>query len=426
MKKISFFLAIVLFLSSISTSVAIAKMDDCTFLVTIRVALMGDGATEAFKQKMHDAVDEHWNKGFKVGDCDCDFKVELISKIMDNCSGEIFSHPSSHCITIHNTRGVNRAFVTRNSWTKQLSDDYADTMSGSGRMEASDGKRIIAHEFGHLMDLPDEYTDKYRYFVKNRSTGAVISGPHDIDIDDWRTNGARMQADASSKGEQLAFVRCRYGFRVSIPNPGSSGSIMGDVANGKVLQRHIDSIFKRTTLKCPIECCCGNKKVDANLNEECDHTALPDGCQNREVCNKQCSCIQQEVSTGYVCGDGVLDPEEECDPMALPTGCTGDCTPFCTCVPAEDVETQYMEIINPLPGQVLTTEEPILVEYSNPAAIEQVQYEIDGLMVHQSDDPFEPYMIVPEMYDEGEHEILIRAYDIDFNPSYASMNFTIE
>ncbi len=418
--------------ANLSNTFAIAKIDDCTFNIIIRVALTGNGATESFEQKMHDAVDEHWNKGFKVGDCDCDFKVDIITKIMENCSDEPFAHPSFHCIDVRNTKGVNRAFVTRTTWIKQLSDEHAETTAGDGVMEVHDTKTMIAHEFGHLMDLPDEYVDYYMYYIKNKTTGKVISGPHQIEVNDWYKNGNKKKKKAAEEGKELTFLQSRYGFKFSKPKPGSNNSIMATVGeNATVLQRHVDSIFQRTTLKCPDNCCCGNGKIENDKNEQCDYEAEPTGCDSSHKCSDDCVCILNEVVTGpiYECGNGVLEEGEECDSMALPQGCPAgfECTAYCACEAIEETEPpkETAEIINPPDESFISHEEIVLVEYSDPARIEHIQYEIDGLILHQTPDPFEPWFIIPEMFKEGEHQLVVRVYDMEFDQYLDSINFTI-
>jgi hypothetical protein len=73
---------------------------------------------------------------------------------------------------------------------------------------------------------------------------------------------------------------------------------------------------------------CGNGVVD--LAEQCDPTAIPNGCLNpTDVCTPNCLCDE-----GPYCGDGMLDPGEQCDRAA--GGCPQgeQCNQAnCQCVP---------------------------------------------------------------------------------------------
>jgi hypothetical protein len=448
-----------------------AKMEDCTFQVTVNVAYAGPGATDSFITRSKAAVDRYWNKGFKLGECGCGFKVSTNIKKVSNCSEAMSTDPTFHCITVHQTTGVHRANVYREDFTRSLSSDVASTGSGPGQMEAHDSERVIAHEFGHLMGLHDDYEHVYRYDVYD-SAGKKVSGPHQISPAQWNRTGYRIQRDLP-EGQRLGFQRNSYGgFLISVPKEGvENDSLMATVSSGaQVKQRHVDAIFAQCRFKCPDRCCCGNGRIDASKGEECDTKASPSGCRldygclstctcescgdgvvnggeecdyasksegcpAGEECQRNCFCKMEQPPSAQtdVCGDGVISGAEACDTDAVPQGCPQGllCDSGCACI-VEQTGTQdplgdlVFEIISPEDGSTLYMPHPVLLDISDPSRLTGLEFWMDDALIHGTEDPGYIYYLVPEELGEGQHMLEVRGHDLDMNQVSDSVSFTAQ
>ncbi|MFP3950020.1 MAG: Ig-like domain-containing protein [Candidatus Micrarchaeia archaeon] len=432
MKRIAFFLLFVLLLPQIAYSEAHAQMDDCKFKITIHTAFTGAGASEAFANRVENAVSNYWNKGLKVGECSCEFEVEVKTKIVSDCKEAESSDPEYHCITVYNTKGVHRAWVYRSDFTRGLSQTVAGNMAGPGQLEVHDSDATLAHEFGHLMGLRDEYADHYMYYMYDDNKNKFVSGPTFITPGEFTEKKKQEIEGKLQEGQKIVFQKNKYGkWLFSVPRKGiPPNSLMAVIGpNSKVCQHHVDAIFTQSRLTCPEECCCGNGKLDSSKDEECDPKTSPTGCDEYYKCTSECKCEKD-----YECGDGEISGPEECDYEADPTGCSSseECTTECECVPISGVSDEPMEdflmveIINPPPGGTVIAIEPVMVEYSDPGAVMLVEYFVDGELFCQEQDPFFLCEIIPELYGDGEHELTVTAYGEDSAEASDEVEFFIE
>jgi len=324
---------------------------------------------------------------------------------------------------------VHRSQVLRTDFTRGLSETVASTASGPGQFEAHDSDNILAHEFGHLMGLHDEYTDKYRYKVVD-ADGREVNGSKYIDVDEWYKNGEAMKA-ALPSGHKIVFEPGGYGAWLhGVRNSDAENdSLMAYVVPGaSVKQMHVDAIFAQTRLTCPDKCCCGDGKVDGAKGEQCDPKASPNGCATFYACSS-CKC-----RATFRCGDGNVTGPEKCDYKASPTGCkTGEeCTADCLCkaIPkAQETEddkgsqddqppagppaitTLDLVLVNPQDGAEIMGPEPVIIEYNDPELVLLIEYFIDDELVYQSQDPHYHWMLEPHLYPPGEHEFGIKVDD---------------
>jgi len=77
---------VLVLLPGLTGALAQGAMEECVFQVKIHVALTGPGATSDFAARAEKAAESAWNKGFKVGECGCEFKVDAIVKVVTDCS----------------------------------------------------------------------------------------------------------------------------------------------------------------------------------------------------------------------------------------------------------------------------------------------------------------------------------------------------
>lgn len=432
MKKAATILLFMLLLFQIGYSCARAQMDDCTFKVTIHTAFTGPGASEAFAGRVESAVSKYWNTNLKVGECSCDFEVEVKTKIVSDCEEAENSDPEYHCITVHDTKGVHRAWVYRSDFTRGSKDTVAGNMAGPGQLEVHDSDQTLAHEFGHLMGLRDEYEDHYLYYIYDDNKKKYVSGSTYITPKEFTGKKKQEIEGKLQEGQRIVFQKNKYGkWTFSVPRQGiPANSLMASIGpNSKVCQHHVDAIFEQCRLSCPDKCCCGNGKLDSSKNEECDPKASPTGCSEYYKCTSECKCEKD-----YECGDGEVNGPEECDYEASPTGCgsSEECTTECECVPLSDVSDEPMdtfttvEIMNPVSGAMLVAVEPVMVEYSDPALVTHVQYFIDGDLVYEEEDPYLLWEIFPELYGDGEHELTVTAHGEDSAEASDEVEFFIE
>jgi hypothetical protein len=415
---------------------SIAKMDGCKLKMTIHVAYAGPGVSDAYMERAKNAVYKYWNNGHTFGECKCPFEVEVKTKNVSTCTNfDYETEPSYFCVTVHNTTGVHRANAYRSDFTRSLSSSVADTDSGPGQIEVHDSDATIAHEFGHFMGLHDEYVDHYQYHIWERlpnGTMKVVSGPHHVLPSEWT---AAKQAEANRNlgpNQSIHFQRNPYGqwgwsrLKDGVEND----SLMGVVnPNASVKQRHIDAIAAQCRFSCPERCCCGNGHLEANKGEECDPKASPIGCMLvGEYCTSNCICKTNQTETLMppVCGDGILSEGEQCD-YSAGTDCGPDriCSDSCTCESIEHPPMFTMEVLEPIAGAVLTHPGEVVLGFSDPGMIHHVEYYVDGNLMYEIEDPGFIWVLEPEIYGDGPHELEIFAYDLEGTPISEKVDFIV-
>lgn len=377
---LSFFMLFIFSLISTSNAKTTAKIEDCKLEVTVNIALYGPGASEAYANKVKQSSEKVWNdEKIKCGDeCKCTFHLTVNVIRVDNCNKpEASGH---HCIHVKQVpvgtffRPV--IYGTVDKWNKEDKDNNKDANipSGSGRLGSQDEPKMIAHEVGHLFGLDDQYTDVY-YYCYQKPDGNC-DGP----VKHIPTKDFTPAKKAEIEGNKPAGTTMKYfqntasgGWSWSRPHDGKGKSIMAQVgATAKPLDEHAQDVLKKTGLKCPDECCCGDGKVQGNKGESCDPKANPTGCSDKQKCSEKCKCA---VITP-VCGDGEITSPEECDPKKNPTGCKDnhECDNNCKCKEKKSTTTE-------------------------PTNTEKVTHKITEPVVHDT-----PVDILPGDYDGDEGE----------------------
>ncbi len=194
------------------------------------------------------------------------------------------------------------------------------------------------------------------------------------------------------------------------------GRTWGDKA--KPTQAQINQIVEKNCQAdaCPNpKCCCGNGKIDTG--EECDHTVTPNGCEEGALC-VSCKCF---VIVEPKCGDGKVNGDEECDYMSSNNTCQEgeECTNDCKCVEEEQGgggDEFTITITDPEDGEIIDDVIYVKAEVEgNESEIEKVKFYVDGESVYTDEEEPWKWQLDPEEFDEGEHTIRVKAYDVDDN-----------
>ncbi len=308
------------------------KTEGCGITFTVHIALVGNGSSEAFAQRVRDAISHYWNNNFTCGECKCRAKVDadVVSMPGGSC---MTVNPSYHCVNVVETTTWLRSNVEMYPW------ENSEMASGVGNWDTLDGENIIAHETGHYLGNPDEYEDNYAYYVKDAS-GARISGPHYVPKSEWSgARKAQIEATAPAGGNIEFIFKAEGSLQpFSKPKPGAENdSLMADSTNAShvIKQYHFDRMCANSSASCGNECCCGNGKNEPAKGEECDSAANPNGCAHLFICTPKCQCAIPLA----VCGNGKIEIQqgEKCDVNATTStkGCAeGEtCTQNCSCIP---------------------------------------------------------------------------------------------
>jgi hypothetical protein len=187
------------------------------FTITVPIDLIG--GEDDIAAKWNEAIRDYWNNGPGLGRFKyCGKSVEFVPDIRPIAAGEQ-GRPDAAKIRmqlvppgrdiISNVRGIDPA---RNS---------------TGTWGSNEGDATIAHEFGHILGLRDEYV--WVPYTDTNSNGRWDA--NEPLNDDPNHNGKRDPEEPTH------------------PAPGNVGSIMAE-AEGKALQRHIDAVMDRPGIKC--------------------------------------------------------------------------------------------------------------------------------------------------------------------------------
>lgn len=197
--------------------------------ITVNANMIGAARNQANLQA---AFDSYWGRpgGFKFRCYKVVFKLSLTA-VNTRQSGRhnIFMVPTDPGETLVSTVDFPNNFNPSTTSTRAHWSDFADT-------------NTIAHEFGHLMGLPDEYSYADRNNNRQRDANEPsIPDPNKAPEYTWTdkppTNGRVDVGEVSLKA-------------------GQSSSLMAEWAEGKsqILQRHIDSIVNQQAPRGSIEC----------------------------------------------------------------------------------------------------------------------------------------------------------------------------
>ncbi|MGZ8579148.1 MAG: hypothetical protein ACXWWX_06420 [Actinomycetota bacterium] len=205
-----------------SPSPAQAKVDfdvkDGKFVITAPIDLIG--GEDHIAKNWEDAIRKYWNNGPGLGRFKyCGMPVEFVPSIKPIAAGQQ-GRPDAAKIRmqlvpegrpfISNVRGLDPARNSTGTW-------------GSNEDDAT-----IAHEFGHILGLRDEYV--WVPYTDTDSNGRWDAG--EPMNDDRNHNGKRDPGEPTH------------------PTPGNEGSLMAE-ASGTVMQRHIDAALSAVRgLKC--------------------------------------------------------------------------------------------------------------------------------------------------------------------------------
>jgi hypothetical protein len=294
-----------------------AEIKDCEITITIKLAFKGDGATDRFINKTKRAVDKLWNKDFTYGDCKCPVEVVVDIIKVNDCPPP----NDRHCITIKNDTLAPGQF--HRSWVRVGKWKSPKISSGNGIWHKDDTENVIAHELGHLLGLPDEYSDvniKFNVSANGTITITSITVIYGSMNASFAQNASASFINKSASGWNLQ-NGSSYTINVSLQNPDTnSSSLMGTAAataNANILQQHIDKICKDAGITCPDECCCKHGIIDPNKGVYCNPKATPSGCKEpEEYCTKDCKCKKKEkevtVPPEDSDEDGIADTDDNC------------------------------------------------------------------------------------------------------------------
>lgn len=310
------------------------KTEDCSINFTVHIALVGNGTSEAFAQRVKDGINNYWNRNFTCKECKC--KAFVWADVIMMRGGSCMTvSPSYHCVTVTETATWLRSGVRRGPW------ENGEIASGDGEWDTLDTENVIAHETGHYLGNRDEYQDHYTYSIKDAS-GAVVSGPHYTKAREW-DDAKRAEIEGTAPaGGSIEYVLDGDGNKEidSRLNDGADpDSLMADSTNAAhvVKQYHFDRMCNDSHASCGNECCCGNARFEPDKGESCDPKARPTGCAMLYTCRQNCTCAPPPV----VCGDGRIDAQrgEKCDTKAIVPngGCANgsECSQNCNCIPID-------------------------------------------------------------------------------------------
>ncbi len=310
---IAFALLLTIGLAQLSFSKTAVKTENCGIVFTVHLAFVGNGTSDAFIQRVKDAVNDHWNKGFTCGDCKCKASVNIDTINLRGGSCEVVN-PTYHCVEVVDTAGPHRSSVYMNPYVD------GETASGRGDFSSRDTDKVLAHEVGHYLGADDEYEDFYGYTVKN-AAGEVVSDNW-VRKDDFTDAKKEEIRNSVPPGGSIEYKRNGDGgFEISRPKDGvDPDSLMASIERtAKVLPYHVEGLCKASKAKCGNECCCGNGLLEPNKGEQCDPKDPGTKCIPSYECNSFCKCVPIRTVTPR-CGDGYLSNpsspgggNEECD-----------------------------------------------------------------------------------------------------------------
>lgn len=258
--------------------------EECHITITIKIAFVGPEATTEYRDKVADEIETEWNGDVfgttrTYGDCECPFKVDVITDKVDNCDSAPSDH---HCVKV---------------------TDYETKPPYS-----ANDSIIQLVENGTVDSRTSDLVERHRGYMDKISDGEPVHG--------WWSD---IMSTPTESGEKCLDFAHEAGHLMGLED-GDGGIMDGSGVCGEnagVTQDNIDDAVENVcgANACPDRCCCGNGEVDTDKNEECDPLANPTNCQKVESCCPICcSCFTPCCNAS----NGEYATREECE-----KACTG-------------------------------------------------------------------------------------------------------
>lgn len=323
-----------LLLSSIVSAKTVISSQDCDITVTMAVSFYGKGVSERQVKWWVENTQRMWNgpNGFRVyGECQCKVHFRFLGFVVKDKESCL---KDTHCIEVVEVRPGERKRSSVSAEGIKPGEGFFGEPDGpygtsaSGTFCEDDHWIEVAHEFGHLMGLDDEYFNYDVGYTVN-ADGSITINSMEITYPSSlseRAGDANFQKKVKEKLRKQNQTAGNYQSSDYTAMPSSLGlSVMVD--SNVVRQEHINLICKNMKVSCPDKCCCGNSRLDLEKGEECDKMLPPTSCpgytaESGLYCSGDCKCMTHPTTTttttlvAYTvfCGDGRVHSSEKCDP----------------------------------------------------------------------------------------------------------------